>query len=276
MSIIDTIKNWIAGEQDPGAKYNKEVDALDKKIHNIMAKENTRREHISDCVVLMKDCRKKFAATIAEERNIAKEKSFSNLPTKREEDRVKEAAIGILTVDMALFDLDSISSESDMNKAMNSMGKALRQLVRLDNSTTAISASARNFIDMFFPGFKAMVAEGENYTAVKRTSGSAKSGQPTDLVSIYEIPKEIRDRIDSAFVDNLMKGDTYEIANFKAQKGSTVKQAEGKTEAYPVTGAVMSEEEKKRIAALAGVADTATLVKGVKNTEESTDSQYNT
>ena len=203
-------------EMAPGEQYKKDVEATHKQMQKLMANEQAKRDHITKCVILMKECRTKFVTSIMTERDMASKKKMSGLPTDREKTRTHEAAIGILTVDMALFDLQSISSEADLNQAMNNMGKALRQLIRLDNSTATISNSARNFIDMFYPSFKSLVSDSENYTAVKKATESAKKGQPTDIVSIYEIPQEIRARINDTFVENLMAGDSYETAMFKA------------------------------------------------------------
>lgn len=213
MGIFDKL---FGRELAPGEQYKKDVEATHKQMQKVMASEKAKRDHITKCVILMKECRTKFATAIMTERDIAAKKKRTGIPTDRERTRVHEAAIGILTADMALFDLDSITSEADLNRAMNNMGKALRQLIRLDNSTATISSSARNFIDMFYPSFKSLVSDSENYTAVKKTTESAKKGQPTDIVSIYEIPQEIRARINDTFVDNLLDGDSYEMAMFKA------------------------------------------------------------
>lgn len=242
-------------EQEPGEQYKKDVEATHKQMKKLMANEKAHRDHITNCVVLMKECRAKFTTSIATERGIANKKKHSGIPTDRERTHIHEAAIGILTVDMALFDLESISSEADLNKAMNTMGKALRQLIRLDNSTATISTSAKNFIDMFYPSFKSLVDGSENYTAVKKATESAKSGQPTDVVSIYEIPQEIRARINETFVDNLMAGDSYEMAMFKAQNAPV------KEKNADVSGSGLSQANWDRINALADQKDDDDIVK---------------
>ena len=252
MGIFDKI---FGRELEPGEQYKKDVEAAHKQIQKLMANEKAKRDHITNCVILMKDCRKKFVSTIMNERDIATKKKRSGIPTDREKTRIHEAAIGILTVDTALFDLQSISSEADLNKAMNNMGKALRQLIRLDNSTTAITSSAKNFIDMFYPSFKSLVNESENYTAVKKTTESAKKGQPTDIVSIYEIPQEIRARINDTFVENLLAGDSYEMAMFKAVNAPVKDQV-----ADPAFGGGLSKEDWERLQRLSDEPDDGSLV----------------
>lgn len=217
MSIMDSLKNMFGGPKTPSEQYAKDVEATHKHMQKVMKSEQNRRDHLNSCRALMKECRTKFNMTIMAERDNAVKKKRSGIPIDREKLRIHEAAIGILTVDMAMFDLNSISSESDLNRAMNNMGKALRQMIRLDNNTSSISSTARNFIDMFYPSFKSMVDDSENYTAVKKAKESAKKGQATDVTSIYEIPEEIRARINETFVENLLAGDSFEMAMYKAQ-----------------------------------------------------------
>lgn len=257
MGIFDKI---FGRELAPGEQYKKDVEATYKQMQKVMATEKNKRDHIAKCVILMKDCRSKFVSAIMSEREIANKKKHTGFLTDRERTRIHEAAIGIMTVDTALFDLDSISSEADLNKAMNNMGKALLQLIRLDNSTVAIGNSAKNFIDMFYPGFKSLVSDSENYTAVKKAAESAKKGPATDIVSIYEIPEEIRARINDTFVDNLMAGDSYEMAMFKAVN-SPVKE---EYQDGPGMGG-MTAEERARLEKLVNEQDDGSIVDSCKS-----------
>lgn len=254
MSILDSIKKMFGGEMAPGEQYKKNVEATNKQMQKLMANEKAQRDHITKCVVLMKECRSKFSASIMTEQALVMKKKRSGIPTDRERTRLREAAIGILTVDMALLDLESISSEADLNRAMNNMGKALRQLIRLDNSTTTISGSARNFMDTFFPGFKDLADDAETYDAVNKVTKAAKKKQPNDVVSIYEIPQEVRNRIDDSFVENLMAGDSYEMAMFKAQNGP-VKESNMDSIAY----SGLSKEKWDRINELASQEDDGSI-----------------
>lgn len=243
---------------DPEKEYNNAVEAEYKRMEKLRAKRNNRHEHIVECITTMKDCRTSFNQAIMTERDIAKRKQRSAIPVDRERTRIREAAIGILTVDMALFELESVRSEADLNSAMNQMGKALKQLVKLDNSTPNISNSSRKFIEMFYPGFRSMVEETENYTYIKKEKDKAKNGEAIDIASMYEIPAEIRNRINSTFVENLMQGDSYEMAMFKAQHA-------GKVEVTPTHEVNMvetlSDQQWDRINALAAEADDVDFAK---------------
>lgn len=213
-------------KKTPSQVYHDAVEKEYKRMEALRAKRGSRQKHITECIVVMKDCKTKFNQAIADERKIAMKKNHSGIPTDRERNRIRDAAIGILTADMALFDLESISSEADLNAAMNQMGKALFQMIRLDQSNTNISATSRSFIDLFYPNFKSMLQEEENYTVAKKNKEKVKHGEGTDIMTIYEIPKEIRDRIDDVFVDNLMQGDTYTMAMHKARMNPTKKNTE--------------------------------------------------
>lgn len=223
MGIINKI---FGGEKSANQAYHDAVEAEYKRMEKVRAKRGSRQAHINECVAVMKDCRTKFNQAITDERKIALKKNHSGIPTDRERNRIRDAAIGILTVDMALFDLESIKSEADLNAAMNQMGKALFQMIRLDQTNTNISTTSRSFIDLFYPSFKNMVEEENNYTVAKQKKEKVKRGEGTDIMAIYEIPKEIRDRIDDTFVDNLMQGDSYTIAMYKARMKPTQKTAE--------------------------------------------------
>ena len=159
MGVFDNLKKMFGTkEQTLSESFDAAVQAEYQRMEKIREKRGTRQNHVNECISVMKDCRTKFTQVIAEERKIAMKKSYNGIPDSRERTRIREAAIGILTVDMALFDLESISSEAELNAAMNQMGKALWQMIRLDQTNGGISASSRSFIDLFYPSFKCDVA----------------------------------------------------------------------------------------------------------------------
>ena len=224
MGVFDNLKKMFGTkEQTLSESFNAAVEAEYRRMEKIREKRGSRQNHVNECIALMKDCRTKFTQVIAEERKIAMKKNHNGIPDSRERTRIREAAIGILTVDMALFDLESISSEAELNAAMNQMGKALWQMIRLDQTNGGISASSRSFIDLFYPSFKGMVEEQETYTLSKKTKETVQRDEAIDIMSMYEIPKDIRDRIDDTFVENLMQGDGYAMAMYKARNNPVTK-----------------------------------------------------
>jgi hypothetical protein len=110
------------------------------------------------------------------------------------------AAIGMLVVDQALFQLQSITSESELNSAMNKMGMALKQLRRLDNSTTVISGAAKKALLKWYP-----------YPLEENEADKAFNNE---LV----VPEDLRERVDDDFVKNMMNGDSFDLCVLKASQ----------------------------------------------------------
>ena len=202
--------------QDPIVAFEAAVDAEHKKMKKNQEKKEKRQQKITECVLVMKECKASFENAIRQEREISLKKKRSMIPIDRERTRIREAAIGIMVTDMALLELESISSEADLNSAMNQMGKALKQLVRLDNTVSSISNTSRKFIDMFYPGFNSLIEGTEQYDFSKKAKVSLEQGEDQKIASMYEIPQEMRDRIDDELVDDLLAGDSYRAAMFKA------------------------------------------------------------
>lgn len=218
MSGFKDLFNKVFGndEQDPVAAFNAQVEAEDKKMRKVRAAKEKRVTKVMDCVLVMQECKTAFENTIRQEREIANKKKRNMIPIDRERARLREAAIGIMVADMALLDLESISSEADLNSALNQMGKALRQLVYLDNTVASISNTSRKFIDQFYPGFQSLIEGTEQYDFGKKAKVALEQGEEQKIASMYEIPQEMRERIDDSFVDDLLAGDTYRTAMFKA------------------------------------------------------------
>lgn len=214
MSILDIFKG--KKNQSVEDQYQSQVDAEFKRMEKVRKTIGAREAQVRECRSVMNDCRGAFEQAIRTERDIAIKKKRDMIPVDREQTRIREAAIGILVTEMALLDLESISSEMDLNSAMNQMGKALKQLVRLDNSVSSISSTSRKFIDMFYPGFRSMIEGTEQYTFAKKAQQELQKGEERNIASMYEIPKQLRDRIDDTFVENLMAGDSYQMAKLKA------------------------------------------------------------
>lgn len=219
-NIFDKVKNLFGKELSPAEQLEKDIKDEQARLDKLAKQVAAKHEQLLECNLVMQDCRRVFNETIMDEQELAREKRRKGLPTDRERGRIQEAAIGIMVTDIALMDLQSIKSESDLNRALNTMGKALKQLVRMDNSVASINRTSRNYIDMFFPGFKGMVEDSENYTTMKNSANAIKrSTEGQDLSSIYEIPQSVRSRINETFVDNVMKGDSYKMAMSKAVNG---------------------------------------------------------
>ncbi len=187
-------------KQTPAEKRQKELDKLYAKNEKAHKKQENRQLQIMDCRAVLEECRLSFQKSIMVENSRAAEMRRRGFPCNEQRARVREAAIGILVVDQALFELKSITSESELNGAMNKMGMALKQLRRLDNSSTAISNSTRKTLMQWYP-YPLEENEGDK-----------------SVYTELEVPAELRDKIDANFVANLMDGDSFEMCMMKANQ----------------------------------------------------------
>lgn len=186
----------------PGEKTAREIDKQFAKNEKARRSLESRQKQISECRAVLEECRFSFQKSILVENSRAAEMRRKGFATNTQRARVREAGIGILVVDQALFELKSITSESELNSAMNKMGMALKQLQRLDNSTNAISGSSRKILMKWYP-----------YPLEENEADQAANAQ---LV----VPDELREKIDDDFVKNLMNGDSFELCMMKSTKSA--------------------------------------------------------
>lgn len=183
----------------PGSNFNADVNKA--HVVNGIRQNNkeARQRRIEDISAVLHDCRFTFQKTITVENALANEMRLKGYPTTKQHARVRDAAIGILVVEQALYELKSINSESDLNSAMNKMGMALRQLKRVDNSSAAVSTSTERIIRQWYP---------DGLTAMEEN-------EEAESISIPEVPEDIVSIIDENFVQNMMMGDSFDMAMFK-------------------------------------------------------------
>lgn len=185
-----------------GDSFLATVDKAYKKSLSRMEAKEARQRKIEDCAAILQDCRFTFNKTIVVENALAGEMHRKGYPTTKQHDRVRDAAIGILVVDHALYELQSINSEADLNSAMNKMGMALRQLRRIDNSSSAVSSSTEKIIRQWYP-------EGLSSEAF---------AQDIESPTLPQIPDDVASVIDESFVQGLMMGDSFELRMLKRQQ----------------------------------------------------------
>lgn len=170
-----------------------------QKVYDSVIKDKVKRvEMQGKCKAVLEECKLNFQATINNERARAMKMRQEGFDTSVEESRIRECAVGILVCNEAKFKLQSISSESDLNMTMNRLGMALRQMRRMDNSGSAISASTRNILEEWCPGVLAQLGNG------------------TDTQ--FEIPEALRSRIDNNMLADVLNGDDFDMAMYKASK----------------------------------------------------------
>lgn len=186
----------------PGDTFLAAVDKAYRKTEKTMEQKAARQRRIEDCAAVLKDCRFTFNKTIAVENSLAAEMRRKGYPTTKQHARVHDAAVGILIVDQALYELKSINTEADMNSALNKMGMALRQLRRIDNSSAAVSGSTEKIIRQWYPA----------------GLSSEEIAKDLEDPSLPEVPADISSVVDEAFVQNMMMGDSFELCMLKRQE----------------------------------------------------------
>ena len=211
MGFIDKVKNKITGaDKTSKERYDDNIAKRQKRFDKILKEKASRQKMQGECAAVLDECRTAFSSCINTERARSRKKRIDGYDTSTEEARIREAAVGILIVDEAKYKLQAISSESDLNMAMNRLGMALRQLRRMDNTSTADSPSTERILEDWCPG---LVAESSDLTLTK-----------------LEVPAEMRSRIDDDFVSDLVAGSDYATA---LKMRSYRKSAPQKTAAQP-------------------------------------------
>lgn len=186
----------------PGDSFLATVDKSYKKTLSRLEAKEARQRRIEECTTVLRDCRFTFNKTIMVENALAGEMRRKGYSTTKQYDRVHDAAIGILVVDHALYELQSINSEADLNSAMNKMGMALRQLRRIDNSSAAVSSSTEKIVRQWYPN----------------GLSSEAFAKDMESPSLPEIPEDVSSIIDEDFVQNLMMGYSFEMCMFNRQQ----------------------------------------------------------
>lgn len=193
MGIIDNIKKAFVKEQSVEDKVDEKILAEKIKIGKDKRKKYSREEKISDCHVVLDDCYNFFRNTIIIENSRNREIRKKGLFDNSHRDRVREAAIGMLVIEQAKLELDNIRTDGDLNRAINQMGMALKQIQRLDNTSEAVSTSTTKVLKKWYP--------------YPLEENAADKSYYSQLV----VPDDIRDRIDDEFIDGLLNGDSFDI-----------------------------------------------------------------
>lgn len=205
--MFDKLKNLMKKTPEaPGDSFLNAVEKAYKKEKRTLDAKASRQRKIEDCAAVLRDCRFTFNKTINVENSLAAEMRRKGYPTTKQHARVKDAAVGILIVDQALYELKSINTETDLNSALNKMGMALRQLRRIDNSSTAVSGSTEKIIRQWYP------------TGLSSEEIAKDLEDPT----LPEVPLDITSIVDESFVQNMMQGDSFELCMLKRQQAPQV------------------------------------------------------
>ncbi len=120
------------------SKRSPEEVYIDKTMKRI----RQRQEHaqtIAAYAAQLEECRLFFQHTVDSSRLNVLRRREARVSDAMEQERIHDAIIGLLAVEEAKLDLSSISSAKDMDYAMRNLEKILRQMYRMNASSTSLT-----------------------------------------------------------------------------------------------------------------------------------------
>ena len=185
-------KNLFKKDETPEEKLRRELEKAQKETDKKNDKLVQRQKKTAECYAVLAECYRTFEKTIVLENSRVYELQSMGFDSNDQRARVREAAIGMLVAKEAMIKMERISTDEELNSAMNKMGMALKQVQRLDDSSSAISESTRRTLRKWYP-----------YPLEENEADKEMNAK-------LEIPEEIRDRIDDSFITKLMNGVGFE------------------------------------------------------------------
>lgn len=190
--MFENVKKMFRKEETVEQKIAREIEEENKKIIKKNKDYVSRQEKIMDCRAALAECYDFFQRSIIIENARNAELESTGLLDSDHRDRVREAAIGMLIAKQAIIKLEHINNDGELNRTINQMGMALRQVQRLDDSTNAISYSTKKTLKRWYPyPLEENIADKEMNTQLA-------------------VPQDIRDKIDNDFIDGLIDGDSFD------------------------------------------------------------------
>lgn len=95
-------------------------------------------------------CERKFENIIQNSRINAIKRRAAHLSDAGEKERIRDAAIGLLAVQEARFDLSSITTSQDLERSMKRLSSILRQMYRMDHYVSVTSGDLKKSRGMAF------------------------------------------------------------------------------------------------------------------------------
>lgn len=95
-------------------------------------------------------CERSFKSIIQVSRLNAIKRRAAQLSDAGEKERIRDAAIGLLAVQEARFDLSSITTSQDLERSMKRLSSILRQMYRMDHYVSVTSGDLKRSRGMEF------------------------------------------------------------------------------------------------------------------------------
>lgn len=180
-------------KKDTRSPMQKELDKIFAGMQKGQDERVARQMKINTCEVQLKSCDRVFTDVIHDECSTARELEESGFEADTQRARIRQAAMGRLVVKRTLIELQSVATEQQLNKAINNLGVAIRQMHRVTNySTQGVSRRNRKAVTNMLP--------------------TEEDAAVFDIIDDenFPIPPEVADKVNESFVNNLMDGMTFE------------------------------------------------------------------
>ena len=204
-------------KKDTRSPMQKELDKIFAGMQKGQDERVARQMKINTCEVQLKSCDRVFVNVIDDECGTARELEENGFEADTQRARIKQAAMGRLVVKRTLIELQSGATEQQLNKAINNLGIAIRQMHRVTNfGTQGVARRNRKAITNMLP--------------------TEEDAAVFDIIDDenFPIPPEVADKITDSFVNNLMEGMSFEeCMKFKGNPlGTTSAKANSERERY--------------------------------------------
>lgn len=201
-----------------------------KKKNKVWQKKLNRTLQYAECAAALDQCAREFDTSILLEQRNYQERREQSLPTKRQEERIREAARGRRIVDEAKAELEDSTMSGDQTEALNMLCLALKQLNRIKGKRPSIDFSFEKKVKSLFRDQSEYEMELEE----------------------MELPEDVDQYLTPAFINGLLAGNSYNecmrgtLDSRKNPKSAIAEEMGRRLDSLPDSAAIgksMSEED---------------------------------
>lgn len=142
MAFMDDLKN-VFSTKTPEQIY---AEGVLKDIRHL----ENRTKMLAEMSGQLGMCERSFENIIRVSRLNAIKRRAAHLSDAGEKERIRDAAIGLLAVQEARFDLSSITTSQDLERSMKRLSSILRQMYRMDHYISVTSGDLKKSRGMEF------------------------------------------------------------------------------------------------------------------------------
>ncbi len=142
MSFVDKVKSVFSGKT-PEELYAESI------LKEIRQREN-RTKMIAEMAGQLNQCKRAFSTDIQTSRLSALRRRQAHLSDNAEKERIRDDVIGLLAVEESEFDLNSIATAQDMERAMKRLSGILRHMYRMNRNISVTSKDLKESRNLEF------------------------------------------------------------------------------------------------------------------------------